>query len=563
MKINKYIASCLLLLFSMCFSVNAESIEKYDINIKINQDASISVTESMLYDFGEESRHGIYRTLPYAYVNDWGHFKLKYENIKVVNEKGEDYNYDLQMKDFDSYEVKIGDPDIFVTGKMHYIMSYDVKRGMNYFEDHDELYWNAIGTENNIEINNITLAVESNNIIESNCYYGEYGSNNECEFSNKDNSVIAKIDKLEPGQGLTFAVGIKKGTIYEPTETERLMMFIEDNWYFPIPFLILLFFFYRWHKYGRDPEKTNVIVANYTQIKGISPIESKTIMTEGVDMSKIGAELIDLAIKGYIKIEKEEKEGFFSKEDYTIQKIRDFDDKLTPFQLKLIKALLNKKESISIKAINKDQTSNYFTNLRMFLTTNGPKMIYERLTEENYFPKNPEHVRTINIIFGILMFLPMFIVPLILEFFLSAMIGLVLMIGVIIFSSLMPKKTIKGVESKNYLEGLKKYISIAEIERIKFHNSPKKSIEHFEELLPYAIVFGLEKEWASKFKLDDYSPNWYTGPHGAILSSAVIASDLSNIGNSISMSVASSGASGLGGSGGVGGGGGGGSVGSW
>jgi uncharacterized membrane protein YgcG len=63
------------------------------------------------------------------------------------------------------------------------------------------------------------------------------------------------------------------------------------------------------------------------------------------------------------------------------------------------------------------------------------------------------------------------------------------------------------------LEGLKMYIDTAEKHRIEFHNDPKKFRGVFETLLPYAMIFGLEKKWAKEFEdlYKDTQPDWYRG----------------------------------------------------
>jgi uncharacterized membrane protein len=136
---------------------------------------------------------------------------------------------------------------------------------------------------------------------------------------------------------------------------------------------------------------------------------------------------------------------------------------------------------------------------------------------------------------------------------------------------LMPQKTLKGVATKEYILGLKKYLSVAEKDRLKFHNAPDKNPQRFEKLLPYAMVLGVEKEWAEQFK-DIYkqNPNWYEDRTGSpvAFNSLIFVNSLNSFSseaNSSLYSNPSSGASGGSGfsGGGSGGGFGGGGGGSW
>lgn len=129
-----------------------------------------------------------------------------------------------------------------------------------------------------------------------------------------------------------------------------------------------------------------------------------------------------------------------------------------------------------------------------------------------------------------------------------------------------------GVDAKDHLEGLKTYLSLAEADRIQFLqgletadrqavNDNQQKIVLYERVLPYAILFGLEKSW---FKLmdqiysdADVTPLWYAASSG--LSASDLSSVLSSLSSATASSIsASSGYSGSGGGGFSGGGGGGG-----
>jgi uncharacterized membrane protein len=139
----------------------------------------------------------------------------------------------------------------------------------------------------------------------------------------------------------------------------------------------------------------------------------------------------------------------------------------------------------------------------------------------------------------------------------------------VFFAILMGHRTKKGVEIKEKLLGLKMYLESAEKDRIKFHNAPEKNPQRFEKFLPYAMVFGVEKEWAEQFK-DIYKeqPEWYEGVGGQTFNSVVLANSLNSFSRTASGSMisapssAGSGGSGFSG-GGSGGGFGGGGGGSW
>ncbi len=130
--------------------------------------------------------------------------------------------------------------------------------------------------------------------------------------------------------------------------------------------------------------------------------------------------------------------------------------------------------------------------------------------------------------------------------------------------------TDKGLEAERRLLGLKLYMKVAEKDRIIFANAPAKTPELFEKLLPYAMVFGLEKKWMKEFEgLYGGTSSWYRGGTDSFSSIAFLGA-VSSMNSSIQSSLISSAvqassrsswSSSSGGSSGGGGGGGGG--GSW
>jgi len=125
-------------------------------------------------------------------------------------------------------------------------------------------------------------------------------------------------------------------------------------------------------------------------------------------------------------------------------------------------------------------------------------------------------------------------------------------------------RTAKGVAAKEHALGLKLYLEVAEKQRLEKLQGPNaayargagepvKTVELFEKLLPYAMVLGVEKQWAEQFK-DLYTspPDWYSGNWSTFNSIYLVSSLNSGIGSAVNTSFAapsSSGGSGFGGGG--------------
>src|SRR5690606_38726822 len=110
------------------------------------------------------------------------------------------------------------------------VISYKVSGAITYFSDHNELYWDAVGTEWPVRIAraqvNIDLSDFPDYVIDPEaviCFSGPPGSTSQnCEISiiSDDRVTISAENALNPGEGLTVAVTLPKEGIahLEPVE---------------------------------------------------------------------------------------------------------------------------------------------------------------------------------------------------------------------------------------------------------------------------------------------------------------------------------------------------------
>jgi uncharacterized membrane protein len=123
------------------------------------------------------------------------------------------------------------------------------------------------------------------------------------------------------------------------------------------------------------------------------------------------------------------------------------------------------------------------------------------------------------------------------------------------------------------VEGYRRYLSVAEQERLNILNPPEKTPELFEKHLPYALALDVEHDWSEQFASvlaaaasdGAYRPSWYAGRSWRTGDMSGFASSLGKFftGAISSASTAPGSSSGSGGGGSSGGGGGGGGGGGW
>ena len=559
----------LIIIFGLFVSANAfaaEKINSFDAEIKINVDASINISERIEYDFGSAQKHGIFRDIPIKYQARGGNFALRISNISVADANGAPYQFTTSHPD-DNIQIKIGDPNIEITGRHIYIINYTIKRAINFFNDHDELYWNITGNDWPVAIGSasakITLPQKiASADIQADCFAGPFGSAIRCnsDFMQSGTTDYVGFDNnhLSAYNGLTIVVGFPKGIVMKPSNFEVALETAKDNWIIGLPILTLIICLYLWYTRGRDPNGRGIIIAQYEPPDNLTPAEVGTIADEHAQNKDITAEIIYLATLGYLKIKQtENKILIFTSKDYELELLKDDFSQLNEFQKTIMNGLFKEAAAKTVKL--SDLKNKFYKDLK-----EAKNKVYQSTTDKGYFAGNPNKARGIFVAIGAVLLFS--------DFFLGAIFGTIGIISliasgiiVILFGIFMPARTKKGVETKEHILGLKLYMSVAEARRLEFHSAPEKKPEVFEKLLPYAMALGVEKEWAKQFEgIYNVQPGWYSGPAGIAFNAAFFASSMSNFSKTANATIASSPSGGSGFSGGFSGGGfGGGGGGSW
>lgn len=557
-------------IFSLIFISNAYCwfIESYDVEVLLEPEGELKITERLMVDFGIENKHGIYRDIPLEFTALTGKkHNLEIVEIFVTNEKINPLQTKIS-KWGNNLRIRIGDPNKFVSGIQNYIIRYRVKYALYNLGNIDELYWNTIGTGWAVPIKRgstkVLLPFDSQSLQYA-CYTGAFGSiGKECKINRHAREINFTLTRhLSPHEGMTVAVGWPAGLIKIQTGPP----WWKNPWLFVgiyIPSLFAFLYWLWWNK-GRDIGERGVIQVQYEPPENMTPLEAGTLIDEKTDTRDIVAEIIDLARRGYIKIIETEEERFLfgKKIDYIFEKIKNFDSELQArdYDLKILNAIFEGGKRRKLSELKKKFSSSI---------PGITKSVFSSLTKKGLFTENPMSVKgKYAILAFIVLFLTIFgtiafgasQITSPLPFLVS---GIVTAISLFIFGQFMPRKTFRGTSMKEYLKGYEEFISRVEKNVIEKLFSPDKIPEAFEKTLPYAITFGEAEKWASAFEgLFVQPPNWYQGrrsfsPTSFAYSMNALTTEASQILSSAPRS-SGSGSSGGGFSGGGGGGGGGGS----
>ncbi len=558
------------------------TIRSFDADYYLSRDSQriskLSVTEKIVAEFpAYDQNHGILRAIPLTYQkHDVG---LKID--KVVDAGGTKLSYTTDTSN-GNMVLKIGDGNRYVHGLQEYDITYHMQNVTQKFNDHDELFWDVNGDQWQQPFGEVSARIHipadlaGNLKADKRCYTGTYGSTAaDCTINTvKEGSgtliSMTTTRALAVTETLTYVLGFTPDTFvgYQVPLSQILW------WAAGIIFLGLLppaaalwFVLRKWRQYGRDAKGKGTIVPQYLPPKELSVLGSSEVLKQRFVASSISAQILDLAVRHYFKIyEVTEKKMLKDKTTYSVELIKTTIG-LKPEEKSVVSMLFGDTPTVGDKVDLSDLSNKLYKK-----AADLGKTVDTQLANEGFFVRAPQQVFQTYITWGIALGVVGFIFP---PFTLG-----ILFAGVVVLVSarLMPARTEKGVDMRDYLYGLRDYMKLAEADRLKVLQSPKgeltekidvndttKLVKLYEKLLPYAMLFGIEREWAKQFAdlYHEQQPDWYSGSgaFNAIYFAGALH-NFSTTSNATFTPPSSSSSSGFSG-GGAGGGGGGGGGGGW
>lgn len=609
----------------------AETIRSFISNIQLLKDGTVHVTETITVGAeGNKIKRGIYRDIPTVLINPDGSQLHSNLDVKSVLKNGQPEPFFIEGIQ-NGTRIYIGDKNTFLNAGIYkYTIDYTMTRMARFFPDHDELYWNATGNFWDFPIEAATARVvlpDGAKISTTRGYTGKSGSLQQAVDIIRESATTTLFRATHPlaaYEGMSVAVSFQKGLLIEPDAAQRGINWLSDHRDIVFPafavFLVLLYYLFSWDAVGRDPKKGTIIPLFYPP-KGFSPPLAHYVWAMGwknTGWPAFTSGIVDLAVKGLIRIEKEGKK---TRMTFVSDAGRD---ELPPGE-SVIFSHINSKGSI---LIDKNTGPALATKKAEFTA------MLEAENRHVYYKNN-----TLYVVLGIALsiaclgamaatgvlafewligsvFVGIFLLVLGgtlgaaggsggARLFRFAVIGFIAInllatlgqfasfssfsintaglaaisiIGInIIFAMLMRAPTIQGRKVMDQIDGFRMYLETAEKNRLNFSGEPAMSVSRFETILPFAIALGVEKPWADRFQNDlsrnaiagtqgTYQPIWYADSNFSVSN---LGRDVSALATGMSAAMiaaqpAQSSSSGFSGSGGgSGGGGGGGGGGGW
>ena len=489
---------------------------------------------------------------------------MSYDIIEVLKD-GLPEPYFVQNSDSDKI-IYIGQKEfILPSGEYTYTIKYKVSDQIGFFDDYDEIYWNAIGTKVRFNIENTSVRIKipsGAEVLQQSAYLGRYGeSNKEYTFTRENAYLDYRSNRpLNRGEGFTIAVGFKKGYFDPPGIFKRYGTFIVVL----IGILFLFpYFIYTWWRYGQDPPSP-ASYPIFSPPEDLSPGSLSYLLKEGYSQKSLTASIIHLAISGYLKINETEKRGLiFKSSRYELIKIKEVEDGQLPDEEQwLMTYLFSLGDVVEIDG-------KYQENIELAASQHAASL----RSQHRPFIQKGNNIKFL----GIPLLVSIVIIVLAIIFLTNNPYaeGLnykalflfipILIVGFILYYFLIKKPTLEKLDIKSRIKGYRMFLEMAEKDRLNLLNPPEMTPELFESALPYAFALGVEHKWSNLFKSilekAQYQPQWSNNIYPVHFANQFGNTFSRNLSSSATRP--SSSGSGSGGGGFSGGGGGGGGVGGW
>lgn len=551
------------------------TITKFDAEYLLGRDSenrsTLAATWRITAHFLPNQNHGIAPIFVKKYDNHPTNFSLQ----SVTDEQGASLEHT-----WNGDELRIGKKDIYVQGEKTYVIKFTQRDVTKHYDNtgRDEFYWDVIGNEWRVPMENVRVSVKLDESLQAArrgevfCYVGKQGSRERCNVSDDKSEIVTNVSRLNRREGITMAVGFTSGTFtgYQETLSEKFIKIWATVQTIASSLAVILMLLLVW-RYRR-------LFGRYSELKPIPPEylppNQASVMTSAyilknyevmaIKGSAKVAQLLDLAVRHYIKLYEVRKASFLRSAQYEIEIVKDLKE-LRPEESEIVRDMFGSSmpkpgQRLNLKKLQNNlsyaaRTRDDDTNLKN-LARGKYALCEQTLANKRIVQRWALWVCAV----GVLLLSPM----------------LLLVAGIVFALSFGWSLTDEGLALRRYLAGLKLYIGVAEAERLQMLQSPegaekmkvdatdeKQLVKLYERVLPYAVLFGQEKKWSAQlgqyYEQVGEQPDWYSG-QGAFNAAAFAAgmNSLSSVASSASDYSSTSGGSTGGGFAGGGGGGGGG-----
>jgi hypothetical protein len=249
---------------------------------------------------------------------------------------------------------------------------------------------------------------------------------------------------------------------------------------------------------------------------GVRPGQIGTLIDEQADVIDVTATIVDLAVRGYLLIEEEDRE-VTGKLDWELQRLQRPVNDLLPYEQLLLDALFTAPDGSPRAAVKLSALGGTFSAQLAKVRS----AMYADVVQQGWFARRPDTVRSRWTIAGFVLTGLGIAATIALALFTDlALIGLAVIVAGAALAyggQYMPAKTARGATVLAHTIGFRAFLERGQI-AADGQGAPQQRIALFSRFLPYAVVFDLVPMWAKTVEdagiREKGADNlyWYEGP---------------------------------------------------
>lgn len=562
----------------------------YTLDLDSSGRAVMRVVETIVAVFPPNQNRGIIRAIP---IID-GEVPLDLEMSSITDENGTPWYY--ERDDYDGFaEFALG-TDEYLTGRTTFVLSYTVHDPIRRYDGTgpDEFYWDINGNGWAQTFDTVSAHVEVGPALaaaltgEHACFLGYYGTDDGCTLTAQGGGFDTSVGPVGPYNTLTVGIAFDGGTVVQP-------QLPRDSWIVQLAPKVLLGLMFLWLALAvllrvvvwREPP-SGTIIAQYSP-----PDDSDLLLDANVvkrQPAGLPALFVDFAVRGLVRVvdHKPGEPNVSARRRFSLELVTA--DGATARELSVLVMLFGASLTAGERVRPGKLDADTGASLYALTATTSATALSSGLRSKPASRWSKLLVRASGVTMIAFVAVGAWAIwKDVLEgnVVWPGVVGIIVAIAIPSVLAAPARLTRRGAQLRDYLLGMKLYLTVAEEERLRMLQSPEGAlrvatlgkhstdkeavVKLYERLLPYAVLWGVEDQWVSTLQAvyADATPAWLDGDtfdssvfrsftSSATSSVRPIASSSSGGGSSWSSSGGSSGSSFSGGGGFAGGGGGGG-----